>query len=208
MDCVAGTPLTDCLSGDDRHTALQSAARALARLHEVSGVNAPARSTESLLEEAESTGRFLARLVPDLHTTLDQVLKKLHDSAAESVTCARAGFVHGDFYHGQVLIDHAQTALLDFDRSYLGDVVADLGNFGAHMHLMERQGRISDSAGAFNDFMSAYQDAAGFRLSPAHVKLWQTYGLLQLAVRPFRTFEPSWAESMKAGVADCLRAIS
>jgi len=208
MDAVAGTPLTDCLSGDRRHPALQSAARALTRLHDVRGVDAPARSTESLLEEAESTGRFLARLVPDVRTTLDRALKRLHESTAGLAACARAGFVHGDFYHGQVLIDHRQTALLDFDRSYLGDVTADLGNFGAHMHLMERQGRITDGAGAFDDFMSAYQDAAGFRLDPAHVRFWQTHGLLQLAVRPFRTLESDWTETIRATAADCLRTIS
>ena len=169
---------------------------------------APACSTAELLHEAESTVRFLTRLVPDAGVTLDRIQSGLRDSAGPAAACARDGFVHGDFHAGQVLIDDERTALLDFDRSYRGDVAADLGNFGAHLHLMEKQRRITDSAAAFSDFLGAYKEAAGLEPSPAQIAFWQTFGLLQLAVRPFRTLEPNWAETIRGTLADCLRTIS
>jgi aminoglycoside phosphotransferase (APT) family kinase protein len=204
MDGVAGTPLADRLAGEERDRALDQAATALARLHSAAVEAAPPCGTESLLEEAESTCAFLGRLVPDLAGELGELSARLKSAASRTAVCARTGFVHGDFHQGQLLLDGESTALLDFDRSYAGDVVADVGNFGAHMHLLERQGRIVDGAGAFARFTAAYERQAGLRLDDQHLKFWQTFGLLQLAVRPFRTLEPGWAGTIRATVSDCL----
>jgi aminoglycoside phosphotransferase (APT) family kinase protein len=197
MRALDGTPLTEKMADAGSRELLVQTAHAIEQLHRLHPERLPIRSAEDVLQDAEATGRTIAHVHPGAASLVTEILDRLRASRPVDEPGATV-FVHGDFYDGQVLVGANRTGVLDFDRSYLGDPVADIGNFCAHLRL-----RFPNDVGLAEVFAEAWADAAGRSIGRAQLGFWTAFGLFQLAVRPFRTLAPNWKARISNILEDC-----
>ena len=72
------------------------------------------------------------------------------------LSSGHAAWVHGDLHPQQVLIG-GEVALLDWERSRVGEAEEDLGNFCAHLAW----GSLESATAAWTAFLHGYHLAAG-----------------------------------------------
>jgi len=192
MEALAGQPLLELLSTDQAGTAVAKTAAALAHLHTLSDGQLPVWRAEDFLAEAAETARMLGALLPEEKNRFDHLLEKLKSRAP--VPKLSGSFVHGDFYYGQVLVGAEKVGFIDFDRSQSGYPLFDLGNFLAHLKLLELDGRLSHSEKLAEAFVDTYADAGGLESESMELHWWIALALFFLSVGPFRRLEPGWPE--------------
>lgn len=193
LQAIPGRPLLEFFQPTLDTQAVSHAAVALAQLHRIREVRLPVRTTPDVVEEVVATAVALMRVLPETRGTLDRLVDALRHHGASSRPVEPA-FVHGDFHHGQVLVQTGRAALLDFDRSYLGDPAADLGNFCAHAHVLQSQGRLMDSRALAAAMLTDYERAGGMKVETARLAFWTAAALVQLSAHPFRTLQPGWRQ--------------
>ena len=204
---LAGNPLVELLKFPLRRDAFIKTAGALAVLHQITDVSIAERNSKDLMDDARATGETLKQIVPEIADSVRAILNQLeplHDKAARG----SAGFVHGDFHCGQILIEKNSTVILDFDRSFWGETLFDVGNFCAHLHIIGRQNRWDDTQEMIDTFVAHYEKAIHKKLDKKRLKLWTAYGLFLFSVSPFRSMEPDWKSSVIATVQECKRILS
>lgn len=174
--------------------------RSLARLHTTPGVDAPTRGVTALLDDAAAAADALARVAPERLADITRIHAAIRNSAPCDPREPR--LVHGDLHLDQILLHHGQVAFLDFDRSYAGDPLADVGNLLAHLRL----GRHGNAAWHSNElaaeFVRAHAEAAGTAVDAEGIRFWTLYGMWLAAIRPFRCWQKGW----KAAIDDTLAA--
>ena len=200
MEEVAGVPLLDATSSPRADLPVEPGAQALAAFHDlpadrIGGVTS--RTRQDVLEDAFSAGRWLQSIGAGLQAPIDDVLQRLV-RRAEQLAPVPWRLVHGDYHHGQILVSDRGSAIIDFDRTYLGDATADIGNFCAHMHVLQSEGRLDDGTAAADRFVAAYEGALGQSVPVDLLRFWTAIGLLQLAVRPARSLRADWIEASEA----------
>lgn len=102
--------------------------------------------------------------------------------AANRPEQSRRTVVHGDFRHGNLIIDpDGVRAVLDWERVHIGDPMEDLGwlcvrawRFGAQLPV--------GGFGRYEDLFAAYERASGYRVDPRVVGWWELYGTVQWGV--------------------------
>ena len=191
IEGLSGEQLLDGVVHDGAGAVVR-AAGALAALHGFTAIPAPERSVLDLMGDALATGETLSHVLPDAQADIRHVLERLESLRPSD---DKRAFVHGDFYHGQVLLRSTNEAVLDFDRCYLGDPIADVGNFCAHLHILGLRRTVEDPTALCRDFVMAYSRASGAAIERQHLSFWTAYGLFLLAVRPFRTLTPNWNQA-------------
>jgi aminoglycoside phosphotransferase (APT) family kinase protein len=105
--------------------------------------------------------------------------------------------VHGDFHYGQVRVGSQRIKFIDFDRSHLGSPVADLGNFLAHLHLLELEKKPVDGKKLASRFVNAYLDAAPKKIEHGELNWWIALSLFYLTVAPFRRLDFEWPDKIQ-----------
>lgn len=94
----------------------------------------------------------------------------------------RRTVVHGDFRLGNLIIDEAGlAAVIDWELGHIGDPMEDLG------WVCVRAWRFGGPApvagvGEYEDFFTAYEEAAGLPVDRAAVKWWETVGTLKWGI--------------------------
>jgi hypothetical protein len=205
METVKGKPLLEqILSGEKG--ALELTAAALTDLHAHDDVQLPIRSMDSLMADALATGELLSQVSPEAAGQVAEIAGKLSGYRARFGK-GRMAFVHGDFYYGQVIVQYMMAAIFDFDRSYFGEVAADIGNFCAHLRLLGIEGRLSEYAEAEESFVAAYQASSGYKIDPESMKFHLAYGLFMLSVGPFRRLEAGWKQKTGMILDECQRIL-
>ncbi|MFQ5510613.1 MAG: aminoglycoside phosphotransferase family protein [Candidatus Krumholzibacteriia bacterium] len=205
IDGLPGVPMLDRFSDAGVRRDVARAAQALAELHRFGDADLATRTVSDLMDDARSTAGTLGHVAPGTGAEVRELMAALESIQPGSDHAI--GFVHGDFYHGQVLIDEdGSPAILDFDRSYAGDVTADVGNFCAHLRLLALQSRISGWAALRDAFAGAYSDVAG-GLDPDRLRFWTALGLFQLSVGPFRSLRPEWRTKTENILKECWSAL-
>ncbi len=205
VEGVAGTALFDVLAEKDRRQAIERTARALHRLNSIRSIDLAQRDAKSLISDAESTAAAIRSILPERARIVDRIVTTLGANLrSASGVC---DFVHGDFHHGQLLLQPDKEVLLDFDRSYCGDALADIGNFCAHLRVLEFDGRIEGAQSAESQFVADYERIGGAPLNRDALAYWTALGLLLLAVRPFRTLRPNWRSEVAAILELCLKVL-
>jgi aminoglycoside phosphotransferase (APT) family kinase protein len=189
MEGLSGDPLLDRLMGKQGPELVARTAESLAALHRVECPDLARRSFDDVMADVRATGTTLGHLLPEAADDVEELLDRWFRLGRSDED---RGFVHGDFHHGQVLVRDGGVGLLDFDRSYLGDVTADVGNFCAHLRLLEQEGRLREAGPLSEVFVQGYERAAGRKLDRGQLDMWTAIGLLQLAVHPFRTMDSDW----------------
>ncbi|MFQ5600770.1 MAG: phosphotransferase family protein, partial [Candidatus Krumholzibacteriia bacterium] len=202
MEGLEGDPMLELLDGSIGEDCVTRVATDLVALHRCGAASVPGRSAADLLQDARATESTLVQVAPELRDDVQEILRILDTRRPDSRRAAE-GFVHGDFHHGQVLVQSDRVAILDFDRSYVGDPLADVGNFCAHLRVLQAQKRIADAGGLSEAFVGAYAAATGRRPDPAQLGFWTVLGLFQLSVRPFRTLESGWMAKTARVLGEC-----
>jgi len=201
MEALDGKPLLELLVTAATSQALERTAAALARLHQVFDEKLSVWRPADFLTEANETKKMLAALLPEQTSLIEKVYVKLEEQTPDSQFAA--AFVHGDFYYGQVLIDGEKVGFLDFDRSHAGNPLADVGNFAAHLRLLELEGRLQNGLELTQRWAEAYADWAKAEIKPKELDWWTALSLFFLAVSPFRRLEAEWPKKTK----EILRAV-
>lgn len=200
MEKAPGQQFLESIEGDYRAVNISKTAIALAAMH---GFDIPGlieKSRVSYIDDAEETRKMLTNILPSEAKLADTVFDQLKDY---SQAAGKIGFVHGDFYYGQVLCHKGKVSILDFDRSHSGDTVFDVGNFLAHIKLMCLRGELNAGENIEDIFLTAYKEIRDIDMQ--ELNFWIAFGLYQLAVGPFRRLEPSWREKISDILTECKR---
>lgn len=202
VEGLEGDPLLNHLSGPQKTDYIIRTAQALTKLHRFRNSAIPGRVVADLMKDALATALTLNHIIPDKRRYIEEILEGLNDLKPKDEK-DNFGFVHGDFYHEQILIQNESEAILDFDRSYTGDAMADVGNFCAHLILLNLQQRITDASTLMDTFLDAYEKAKGEKIDRQKLTFWTVFGLLQLSVSPFRSLEPDWKPKILKIIDEC-----
>lgn len=204
---AAGTTLTQELTRSASTAALAMTGAALAQLHACPPAGLPVRSVSDLLADARDTGRTLAQILPALSDSVTSLLAEL-DRRSRNLATDAPRLTHGDFHHGQVLVQDRRVVVLDYDRTHAGDPLADVGNFCANLILLGLRRQIAEPEVLNDHFVQAYAAASGTPPDPDSLRFWTALGLLQLSVSPFRSLAPDWPTGIADVVTACRRVLS
>lgn len=184
MEDVAATQLG---TGNLTSANLMRAGHALSKFHQ-GALNTD--KTFTLDDEIDLLNNWVARVgqifpqyTQALNSILDKVSLELRHTAAFEET-----LVHRDFYEKQVLLNDDQTILIDFDTACYADPALDMGNFMAHLTLLELQGSKTPE-NAESDFIYGYGNSASSSLM-TRVNNYKRSTLLRLAC--LYSFWPEW----------------
>jgi len=206
VESLPGKPLLESLNEGEEHSSISVAAHALSALHRCQGKLELRRHVNNLLLDADSTARSLFAVAPDMQKDIETTLESLRLNKPEWDETQEC-FVHGDFYHGQVIINNGKAAIIDFDRSYRGDSLADVGNFCAHLRLARIQGRQPNSKTMEAVFLKAYEDHAATQIDKKTLDFWTAYGLFLLSVAPYRSLRSGWKEFTSEVLIECQKSL-
>ena len=195
MEEMPGQSLTEILESGLANTAVERTGAALAQLHNMEDKNLSLRTPEDFLEQASEAKNMLAALSPEYLDSAHRILARLRRNTPAPASAL--GFVHGDFHYGQVLVGEG-VGLLDFDRSYTGCRLADLGNFKAHLKLLSLENRVTNDEEMDRCFLEGYTSVWKQTPPEGALRWWTALSLVFLAVGPFRRLEPRWPEMVQA----------
>lgn len=205
MEGLDGEVFLPLLTGPEGPLFAARAAKALAALHRFDRAVRPLRTAADCLSEARSTAETVGHVFPESYDATDDIIQKLTHCVPEPPP--HVSIVHGDFYHSQLLVREESEAIIDFDRSYLGDPAADVGNFLAHLRLLGLEGRLADVRSLSDSFLKAYSEHAGSDPGQERIGFWTAIGLFGLAVRPFRNLDPAWKEKTSKILTLCSESL-
>ncbi len=206
VEGVNGLPLLECLEEQDGESVFARTARALHELHIADCSTLTSRGRTDILSDAQTAAIAITGVLPAQTAIVNEILVLIENGLVQSDV--RTGFVHGDFHHDQILFQPTKEVLLDFDRSYRGDTIADVGNFCAHLRLLEIEGRIKNAASAEEQFIGGYEKASGTTIFRHELKFWTALGMLLRAIHPFRTLQPNWREQITVALGACRECLS
>ncbi len=195
LEALGGAPLLERLSTEQASCAVERTAAALAGLHAQFDEKLSVWKPEDFLVEAKETQKMLCSLSPEETVRIEGVYEKLEKRIPASRF--EPAFVHGDFHHGQVLVEPERVGFIDFDRSHTGNPLADVGNFAAHLRLLGLESRLNKSKDLAQRWAEAYADRAKTRIEPDEWNWWTALSLFFLSVSPFRRLDSRWPEKTK-----------
>ncbi len=195
MEALGGQSLLEMLATEAAASVIERTAAALAHLHQAFDEKLSVWQSEDFLAEAKETQNMLGALLPEEAGRIGKLYEKLETEILANKF--ELSFVHGDFYYGQVLIDGEKVGFLDFDRSHTGNPLADVGNFAAHLQLLEMEGRLDKAGSLAQRWAEAYADWAKVEVETKELNWWTALSLFFLSVSPFRRLDPSWPERTK-----------
>ncbi|MEE9554994.1 MAG: phosphotransferase [candidate division Zixibacteria bacterium] len=202
MEKARGKQFLESIEGDNRAANISKTAIALAAMHGFDIPGLSEKSRASYIDDAEETRRMLTKILPIEAKLADTIFDELKN---HSLAADKPGFVHGDFYYGQVLCRTRKVSILDFDRSHRGDTVFDIGNFLAHIKLLRLRGELDGEKDIETIFLKTYKEIKDIEMS--NLNFWIAFGLYQLAVGPFRRLEPNWKEGITTILAECKKIL-
>lgn len=200
MESLKGNTLQECIKSGDI-SALGTAAKSLAVLHRLSPGNLTIMELVSLESKIAETLNMISYICPELSEIANEISQSLKRQLGNGQT-SQAGFVHGDLHPGQIIIDGDKAGIIDFDRSYLGDSTADIGNFIANLRLRGLPDN-KNTEKMESEFISAYEKFAGAAAGKEGLSFWIAFSLFQLAVSPFRSLEPNWRDKISQILTVC-----
>lgn len=204
MESVHGKTLIDCIDDKDGSYVAETA-RALAALHALKQINLPAKRPGEFRGEIMDAAEMIKTIFPEEMELVNHLTEVLIDNIKMTT---QHGPVHGDFHYGQILNDKKTISIIDFDRAYLGDGLADVGNFIAHMKFLRLSGRIDDDSVLAETFLSEYAKMSGRDFRSKEIDSWTAYHLFMLAVGPFRSLEHNWKRQIGNILKECSKILN
>lgn len=160
---------------------------ALARIH--------ATPLEGLMELPRMDGPVQLARYRDLYHRYDQPKPVFELAFAwleeELRPAERWVLVHGDFRHGNLMIDPALglAAALDWELAHLGDPLEDLAWPCVNSWRFGVSERRVGGFGDLPDMLDAYAEAGGPRYSEADVRAWEAFGCLRWGIGCMSMYE-------------------
>jgi hypothetical protein len=167
---LEGENLDERLAEIDINKIAAAAGAGLARLQQCRLEGLPLYSDEEALSEVAEVEKTLEAQHAAVSVIAGTLRKKY--SALTPVTPAP---IHGAFRLSQLLLANGKIALIDFDDFKLGNPIADVGSFVAHLLYLPLREKLTmeQSRAAIRHFCRAYAETAPWGL-PNDVLVWQT----------------------------------
>jgi aminoglycoside phosphotransferase (APT) family kinase protein len=178
---------------------VETCARIAATLHTSNIPLGPRRTLDDELAALRRSLVEIQRVSPLLAAEIEPRIERLSAKAARSEALPLR-FNHGDFTHGQVLIDGERVGLIDFDSVCQAEPALDIGQFLTYLRLAGTKSKLSPEAteAALNElaerFIGAYLDAVdGYSgdaaLLRARVALYRKVSMLRRIGRSWLKFK-------------------
>lgn len=137
----------------------------------------PILSALPLLNQYEQSYRSMGQDLPAFELAF-------HWLKANAPTDQSATLVHGDFRHGNFLVDADQgiTTVLDWELAHLGDPMEDLGWLCVNSWRFGKSELAVGGFGSREELFSAYENAGGAKVDPVRVRFWELLGVLKWGV--------------------------
>jgi len=190
MEWLPGVPMNQVVEQEgpeQAKAAIQLAAEALSKLHQLQVGSESLRSLESDWERhgqrADKLGLVAPKLSERVEALRDQIKSRLSQFDSHPQV-----FLHGDYKTGQLLINNGRISVVDFDRAGFGDPAIDVGNFMADLHreaVTTGQAFLRDLA---DEFLTEYRACSPEFENELEVRarLMQSLALVRMAMRTFR----------------------
>ncbi len=197
MESVRGNSLKAILwkaeTNEEAKEATRLAAVSLAALHTLRIESREVRSLETDLENVRERAAGLGLVAPQLGRQVQNLLHRIARSSHPPARPTRS-LIHGDYAPSQLIIDPAgRVAVLDFDRTCLGDPAIDVGNFMAKLHRRAVSKGRDHYRQLSHYFLAQYQANQAKNDVHARVRLFQAIALVRMAVDRFRRSPHSYA---------------
>ena len=164
---------------------------------------APARTFARLHAKEQLGVPHLARVDPALGAELGAIFAELARLARE-IPAAAPVFCHGDFAHGNVLVDGERVGLIDFDKAAAAEPAHDVATFLTHMRSIghnhpERRPHVE----ALGEHMRAEYLALAPEVTSERLALYEALGLAAHVLRSFpkQGHHASWLPWARGQVA-------
>lgn len=187
--------LQDFLPGDPpplRAAVARDAGALLAEMHAVPFDGLAPLLPEQRLKNAAASVEIVAVVAPQLAARARALLRELELAApqldGDLVTS------HGDFHGGQLLLQPAGLAVIDFDLLGAGPPAFDLATYAGH--LVPREARDIEAAA-----VALEEIVAGYGSRPPWLGWYLSASILRRARVPFRNFDPNWPEGVETMVS-------
>ncbi len=168
--------------------------KALATLHESSGISFPKISQNQLVRDMKQslleTASYLKAIVPESAMRIDSLCCRLTDGSEDNVN--RIGLIHGDFHPGQVICQKEKVGLIDFDRAQHGPRLSDVANFIAHIRSHTLQDSTFDSSAIERTLIASYESESDIAIDKNELSFWIACRIFYLAISPFRRHDSRW----------------
>jgi Ser/Thr protein kinase RdoA (MazF antagonist) len=212
---VLGDLTTDGACPDDlrdAETHLTAVAQAVRSLQQAPIALGSRLDFRTLLGAQRDNLSYLHQVHPALARELEQVRATVERLAAASPAAA-VGFAHGDFAHGNVLLDRGHVGIIDFDRAGQAEAAYDVAYFLTHLASFalrhpERAARVRSLCEHFRETFCAL---AG--VSPQRLAVYEALDLSAYVLRNFRKRSHQaewigWASGQIAAAWDRLETAS
>jgi aminoglycoside phosphotransferase (APT) family kinase protein len=130
-------------------------------------------------------------IAPELGRQLEVTMAQMPQSAPWSSTPQT--FIHGDFAPSQLLVDGPRVAIVDLDKSCIGDPAIDVGNFTAKLHRRAVAKGRNHYRQLASHFLQRYQECAPNNVSDERARLFQALTLVRIAIHTFQRSPASYA---------------
>lgn len=218
---VSGVPLDAVLrhcSADGAAVAagLETAAGALAELHDTAPLVGRRRSVDRELRRFVTRARGIAAVDPELGEALEDLAARLEE-VQRRLPPAGHGTVHGDCKPSQFLLAGRHAYLLDLDHVGTADPATDVGTFLASVRqlairqgLSRQPGPAIDVVRAASTFLQAYvQSRTASRVDVERIRWHEAVALERKALRAFaRAPRSPLPAALVAAAHGCLGTLS
>ena len=175
---------------------LERTGGAIAQFHQQRSKRLQMVTSASEAAAIAKAGDDVGFLLPDLENRIAHLAHTTAKRIAELSQQSQP--IHGDFYSKQVVVTPESIGLLDLDEAYLGDPLADLANFAAHLETYVLRGEMQQTAAdsARAALLEGYQHLAGSS-DERVLKLRTVAALIKLLHAPFRNGLPDWPQRIE-----------
>jgi aminoglycoside phosphotransferase (APT) family kinase protein len=202
FEWVEAEKFSELLRGSDPELWVKRAALVLSELHSCKVLGLPEHKASLHKDRIQHTADLLAHANQDIKNISEEIARRLNSIPVGEAGFA-AGFVHGDFHQGQLLVADRRSYVLDLSRSYLGDSTADVGNFLAQLKYWHIIGRLKNIGALEQLFIGSYKSSGNVKVPEQRLKYWKTIGLFELAMREFRRMKPDWPIMCEKLLLEC-----
>ncbi|MGR9117315.1 MAG: phosphotransferase family protein [Gammaproteobacteria bacterium] len=176
MENAAGRMLLD-MQQSAYAQMLHRSGQAIAKLHRTSIKIEKNFTVDDEIKILNHWVPLAASIFPELTDSLFEALGIVNDQLEKNGD-ENPVLVHRDFYDKQILFTQDKTTLIDFDTACMADPAIDIGNFIAHLQLLDLQG-VQLPADAIRCFIDGY-DAPRTSNWNQRVSVYQRSTLLRL----------------------------
>jgi len=171
---------------DEARRRLAAIARAIRSVQTTAVARGPHKSFERLFGEQEKNLTYMKGLQPRLAAEIAAVREELSRLEPETAPCPEV-FCHGDFAHGNVLIDGEEVGIIDFDKAGRAEQAFDVAYFLTHMWSfgIRHPKRMKHVATLSRDMRKSYLELAP-DVSSERLALYEALDFAAYVLRNFR----------------------